>query len=348
MIQISSGNLLKADAEAIVNTVNCVGIMGKGVALQFKQAYPENFVAYAKACKSGEVQLGKMFVFQTGSLFNPRYIINFPTKNHWKEKSKLNDIKTGLKELVRIVRELDIQSIAVPPLGCGNGGLEWEEVRPAIQQAFAELENVHVLLWTPFGAPKADEIIVNTKTPNMTLIRALMVKLLSIYHVFDTKLSNLEIQKLAYFLEEAGQPLQFEFSKGQYGPYSSKLHHVLIGIEGHYIRGYGDGVSKAELHALPRGISDADEALRSEPDTITRLNKVSELIEGYESPYGMELLATVHWVCKQNPKAATSYLEAVRDIKGWTERKSELFTVPHIKTAWTSLKKLGWLDSLAK
>lgn len=139
MIEINKGNLLEANAEALVNTVNCVGFMGKGIALQFKQAFLANYRAYEAACRADEVVPGKMLVYDNGRLLNPRYIINFPTKRHWRGKSRVSDIKSGLKALVKDVQRLELHSIAVPPLGCGLGGLDWREVRPLIEEAFREL-----------------------------------------------------------------------------------------------------------------------------------------------------------------------------------------------------------------
>ncbi len=136
MIELGKGNLLKVDVEALVNTVNCVGIMGKGIALQFKQDYPENFKAYEKACRASEVRPGKMFIVPTNKMQNPKFIVNFPTKRHWKGKSKIEDIKSGLTALIRDVQELGITSIAIPPLGCGLGGLRWSEVKPLIERHF--------------------------------------------------------------------------------------------------------------------------------------------------------------------------------------------------------------------
>jgi O-acetyl-ADP-ribose deacetylase (regulator of RNase III) len=140
MIELKTGNLLSENAEALVNTVNCVGIMGKGIALQFKRAYPENFRQYEKACKAGVVQPGHMFIFPTSNLSNPKYIINFPTKRHWRNKSKIEDIQSGLITLVEQVKLLGITSIAIPPLGCGNGGLNWADVKPLIESAFSQLD----------------------------------------------------------------------------------------------------------------------------------------------------------------------------------------------------------------
>ncbi len=151
MIELTKGDLLQADAEALVNTVNCVGVMGKGIALQFKRTYPENYKTYRRICKRGELRTGMMLVHETGSMFNPRFIINFPTKQHWKGRSKLEYIDTGLIALVEEIESRKISSIAIPALGCSNGGLEWSEVRPRIEKALAAVPDVHVLLFEPQG-----------------------------------------------------------------------------------------------------------------------------------------------------------------------------------------------------
>jgi O-acetyl-ADP-ribose deacetylase (regulator of RNase III) len=163
MIERTQGDLLKADAEALVNTVNCVGAMGKGIALQFKKAFPENFEAYAAACRREEVRPGRMFVFATGQMFNPRFIINFPTKRHWRGKSRYEDITSGLKALVQEVRTRKIRSIAVPPLGSGLGGLQWSKVKRMIEAAFEELPEVRVMLYEPKGNP--DDVDMPVGTP---------------------------------------------------------------------------------------------------------------------------------------------------------------------------------------
>jgi O-acetyl-ADP-ribose deacetylase (regulator of RNase III) len=155
MIELVQGDILKADAEALVNTVNCIGFMGKGFALQFKKAYPQNFDAYHKACNAGEVQPGRMFIIDLHSMLNPKYVVNFPTKRHWRAESRYEDIESGLEALVAEVQRRGIRSIAIPPLGCGLGGLDWNKVRPMIEQAFTSLPGVRVLLFEPAGAPEA-------------------------------------------------------------------------------------------------------------------------------------------------------------------------------------------------
>jgi O-acetyl-ADP-ribose deacetylase (regulator of RNase III) len=344
MIHDATGNLLEADAEALVNTVNCVGFMGKGIALQFKQAWPDNFEAYAKASKAGEIRPGRMFIWETGRMINPKFIINFPTKRHWRGKSKIEDIRSGLRALIGDVRRLGIHSIAVPPLGCGNGGLNWRNVRPLIEAAFAELPNIDVLLYSPHGAPSAKTMLVNTTKPGMTASRALFIKLMHQYETLNYRRTLLEIQKLGYFLQEAGEPLRLRFEAGIYGPYAANLNKVLEILEGHYIRGYGDSQKPdAEIELLPGAVEQADTFLTSHPESIVRLARVGQLIEGFETPYGMELLSTVHWVCTHaDPKAANAQA-VISAVQSWNDRKRDMFRCEHIRLAHQRLTSLGWI-----
>ena len=159
MIKLTQGDILSADTEALVNTVNCVGVMGRGIALQFKKVFPENFKQYKAACDRKEVQPGKMFTYDLNSLYNPCYVINFPTKRHWKGKSRMEDIESGLQALVEEVRKRNIHSIAIPPLGCGLGGLRWVDVRAKIEESFQNLADVQVLLYEPKGIPPDEKNI---------------------------------------------------------------------------------------------------------------------------------------------------------------------------------------------
>jgi O-acetyl-ADP-ribose deacetylase (regulator of RNase III) len=350
MIKHTTGNLLEADVEAIVNTVNTVGVMGKGIALQFKRAFPDNFRAYARACRLGEIRLGKMFVQDNVSLHGPRFIINFPTKSHWKGPSKLEDIRAGLRSLVETIKEYGIKSIAVPPLGCGLGGLNWSDVRPLIEGALEPLSDVDVLLYGPSGAPAATEMKTATPRPQMTMGRAALIGLIDRYKVpgYDYLLSLLEVHKLAYFLQCAGQPLKLAFQKGVYGPYADNLRHVLSRIEGHFITGYGDGKNSPEtpLSLRPGAAKEAAEFLAAHPQTQKCFDRVAEMIEGFETPYGMELLASVHWVAMQeNPAAGASAEETEKGVLNWNERKRGLFKPRHIRLAWNRLKETGWLES---
>jgi O-acetyl-ADP-ribose deacetylase (regulator of RNase III)/uncharacterized protein YwgA len=337
MLKYMRGNLLEDSSEALVNTVNTVGVMGKGIALQFKQAFPEVFREYEKACKKNEVKTGKMHIVDTNALVGPRYIINFPTKQHWKEKSKMSYVVEGLKDLERNVRELDIQSIAIPPLGCGNGGLEWSEVKPLIEKAFQDL-NMDVHVYEPAGSPKVDKMKIGTKTPRMTESRALLLASLNQYKEPGYRLSLLEVQKVAYFLQEAGEPLKLNFEKNKYGPYAENLNFVLQRLEGHFIRGYGDRNRNAEIYLINSAGQKAYHYLENNKKDKERLERVNEIIRGFETPYGMELLATVHWILKT--KHPSSDEELVADVQSWNERKRELFPAKHIIKASKHLRKL--------
>jgi len=344
MIENAQGNLLRADTEALVNTVNCVGVMGKGIALQFKQAFPESFVAYERACRAGEVQPGRMQVFTTELMVNPKYIINFPTKRHWRDDSRLEDIEVGLTALIEEIQRLGIRSVAVPPLGCGNGRLRWADVRPRIEEAFAQVPEVRVLLFSPSGAPEAMEMPVGTRRPEMTPARALFVKLLEQYAALEYTCTLLEVQKLAYFLQEAGEPLRLKYRAAHYGPYAANLNKVLERLEGHFIRGYGDSQSPAATISLLRGaVEEADRFLADQPESRDRLRRISKLIEGFETPYGMELLASVHWLAHYDEKRIQGAAEAIAALHAWNPRKRRLFKPPHIEIAWQRLTETGWL-----
>lgn len=344
MIQLTQGDILKADAEALVNTVNCVGIMGRGIALQFKKAFPENFKAYEAACKANHVQLGKMFVYDLNRLYNPRFIINFPTKNHWKNKSRIDDIQTGLTDLVTIVQQYQIGSIAIPPLGCGLGGLNWEDVKPLITEAFQSLPEVKVLLFEPAGAPQATVMVKQDKIPNMTVGRAALLGLMRRYlaAVMDPTVTLLEVHKLMYFMQEAGEPLRLKYQKAPYGPYAENLRHVLNHIEGHFISGYADAGDQPDkpLELKPHASEQAEAFLIQHETTRARFDRVANLIKGFETPFGMELLSTVHWV-KSHEQAATVEA-AVKQIHNWTPRK-RMFEPRHIHLAWERLHQAGWL-----
>jgi len=344
MIELKRGNLLEADAEALVNTVNCVGVMGKGIALQFKQAFPDNFREYYKAFRAGEVQPGKVLVVRR-SLMNPKYIINFPTKRHWKGRAKLADIEAGLHSLTHEVEELGLKSVAVPPLGCGNGGLRWGQVKPIIERAFDKLPHVRVLLYEPAGAPEAEQMPVRTAKPKMTRARALLLKLLERYGMPGYRLTFLEVQKLGYLLQSAGEYLKLRFIKHRYGPYAEGLNHVLEPLEGHFIRGYGDRSQDAGIYLMPGASKEAEDVLAYDHQATEHLNRVSELIEGFETPYGMELLATVHWICQEFPEAASDVRIAVERVHEWSGRKRRVFSEHHVAIAWRRLAEKGWLQA---
>ncbi|MFO8057238.1 MAG: macro domain-containing protein [bacterium] len=345
MIEYKTGDILKEDAEALVNTVNCVGVMGRGIALQFKKAFPRNFEAYAAACKHHEIKPGRMFVYETGQLTNPHYIINFPTKRHWRGKSRLEDIESGLRALAETIQERNIHSIALPPLGSGLGGLDWSEVKPRIEAALQPLNDVHIIVYEPEGAPETGKMVHNRKVPNMTAGRATLVELMDRYirGLLDPFVSLLEVHKLMYFMQEAGEPLRLNYRKGPYGPYAENLRHVLNAIEGHLVYGYANGGDRPDkpLQLVPGAIENAEDFLRETPDTRARFDKVSGLLEGFESPLGLELLSTVHWVIKNEPVKTME--EVVKHTYAWNDRKRR-FTSRQIGLAAEILSSRGWTE----
>ena len=345
MIEFHHDNLLEAEAEALVNTVNTVGVMGKGIALQFKKKFPENFKAYARACKNDKVKIGKMFTVPLDKLTDPRYIINFPTKRHWREKSRLEYVRDGLEDLLHEIERLDLRSVAVPPLGCGNGGLDWEsEVRPLIEATFAQKPEVLVYAYEP--SPVTNPIVISAEEPrpSLTRARAVMLNLIGTYKTSHYALGRLVAQKLAYLAQTAGETsLQLEFKERQYGPYADNLNFLLQTLEGHYTVGYGDRSSSSDIELLPGSLQESEDFLRGCPKAQEHLKRVARLIDGFETPYGMELLATVHWAA--NTEGTASFEDALRLVQGWSERKGGLFDEEHVRVAWERLEEEGWITS---
>jgi O-acetyl-ADP-ribose deacetylase (regulator of RNase III) len=338
MIIPSQGNLLEAQADALVNTVNTVGVMGRGIALQFQRAFPANYAAYKKACDMKSVVPGKMFIFEENVLGGPRWIVNFPTKRHWKGSSRIEDIQNGLADLAEQVERLGIRSIAIPPLGCGLGGLAWAQVKPLIESAFASLPEVKVLLFEPVGTPEAAAMPNRTERPKMTAGRAAVIGLLGRYSEMGYRLALLEVQKLSYFLQVMGEPLKLEFRAHHYGPYADTLRHVMSRLEGHYLSGYGDGNDKPDtpVRLLPDSLPEAEEFLADQPQTFVRFEKVLSLIEGFETPHGLELLTTVHWLANAG---ATDLQQVLRGLQNWSARKFDAFDEAQVTLALTRLKE---------
>ena len=344
MIEYKFGDILAEEVDALVNSVNCVGVMGRGIALQFKNAFPENFRAYAAACKRGDVQRGRMFVFETGQLTTPAYIINFPTKRHWRGKSRLEDIESGLEALVEEVKARGIRSMAIPPLGSGLGGLAWAEVRPRIEAAFRGFDDLNVIVFEPGGEPADGRPNRSTDVPKMTAGRAALVGLMYQYLVslLDPFVTLLEIHKLMYFMQEAGEPLKLRYEKAPYGPYAENLRHVLNSIEGHFISGYADGgdAPDKQIDLVPGAVEDARAFLEGCPETRSRFERVSDLVDGFESSFGLELMSTVHWVAGERPSASVD--EVIAYTYAWGQHKRQ-FSERQIHLALKTLRDKGWI-----
>lgn len=345
MITFKTGNIFEENIEAIVNTVNCVGIMGRGIALQFKKKYPANFKVYAEAAKHNKVIPGKMFVFENNKDCYPKYIINFPTKRHWRDKSRISDIQSGLQSLAETIQKEKIQSIAIPPLGCGLGGLNWNEVRQLIINTFEKLPDINIIVFEPSEQSAALKP-PSPEEPKMTAGRAALIELIHRYinGLLDPFVTLIEIHKLMYFLQEAGESLRLNYKQHHYGPYAENLRHVLNKIEGYFITGYADGgdAPNKPLSLLPGAYEKASTFLSSHRDTHGRYNKVADLVDGFETPFGLELLATVHWVITNN--SITSQDDVIKYTYAWNERKKQ-FSTSQINLAIDVLANKGWIET---
>jgi len=340
MITFTEGNLLEADAEALVNTVNTVGVMGKGVALMFKEAFPENFKAYKRACKEKQVRLGEMFVTQREDLLGPKWIINFPTKGHWKYPSQMKWIEDGLADLARVIEKKKIRSIAIPPLGSGSGGLDWTEVRSRIEKALGSLKDVNVIIYEPTA--EYQNVAKRSGVEELTVPRALIAEMVRRYSILGIECTLLEVHKLGYFLERSVNALnldnkfKFEFGANKFGPYSDKLKHLLDGLDGSYLhcdKRIADA-SPFETIRFDDAKKDKVAAFLTTPEAKPyrpALEATTELIDGLESPLGTELLSTVDWLIKH--EGIEPDVKAIRNaLAKWpgddekaAERKLELF-----------------------
>lgn len=339
MIRYTQGNLLDAQAEAVVNTVNEIGVMGKGIALLIREAFPASAKTYIDASKRKEVRVGKMLVTQASDLLGPRWIIHFPTKKHWRHPSKMEWVREGLRDLARVVTEKQIKSIALPPLGCGNGGLEWTQVRKEIELALAPLHGVDVIVYEPthayHNAPKREGL------EELTPARALIAELVRRYGVLGLECSLLEVQKLAWFLQRVvaklgvDDPLDLQFSANKYGPYSDRLRHLLNGLDGSYLHCEKRLADAGPLepiwfaHEKRQAVVDFLKSQDAERYQAA-LEQTTTLIDGFESPLGMELLATVDWLLHEQ-RCKRTVEDLRRGLQNWpggsaaARRKSKIF-----------------------
>jgi O-acetyl-ADP-ribose deacetylase (regulator of RNase III) len=340
MIRYAKGNLLDAPVEALVNTVNEVGVMGKGIALMFRDAFPENTRAYVAACKAKEVRVGRVLLVENHDLTGPRWIINFPTKRHWRHPSKMEWVRDGLDDLARVLAAKGIRSVAIPPLGCGQGGLEWDMVRREIEARLACLLDVDAIVYEPTdtyqNSPKRSGV------EKLTPARALIIELVRRYWILGIECSNLEVQKLAWFLHRSvrrlglNDTLELRFEAHRYGPYADNLRQLLNNLDGSYLH-----CEKRLADAGPGDTIWFEDGKRNEvaaflgapevADYLPALEETTRIIDGFESPLGMELLATVDWLLVERRTEPT--VEAVkRALAEWPgpsgagKRKLHLFT----------------------
>lgn len=342
MIRTVKGNMLQAPAEALVNTVNTVGVMGKGIALQFKESFPDNFAFYARAVKAGDVQPGRMLVFESNLTDGRKIIVNFPTKTDWRRPSEYRYIESGLDDLARVIREYGLRSIAIPPLGCGNGGLDWQIVRSLIEKAMSAFPELDVLLYEP-----DDRILKRLSTEQtskkvkLTPVKAMLLYALSRYEQSGEDVCLFAANKLAYFLQVFGAQLNLRFVRHLYGPYSNQIDHLMYDLDGYYIRGNAQRRARAfdPLQVNDEALPEIRRYIEEHVDERQRsmLNRLLLFIRGFESPLALEALASTHTVLHDNPEASPE--DVFREIQGWNDRKKNLFTPFHINTAFDHLMK---------
>jgi O-acetyl-ADP-ribose deacetylase (regulator of RNase III) len=325
MIQYIQGNILESEAQALVNTVNTVGVMGKGVALQFKKAYPNNFRAYREACKRNELVVGKVFVTTDCNLNSgAKIIINFPTKKDWRKPSEYSFIEEGLDDFVQVIEKYGIKSVALPPLGAGNGGLEWEKVKKIIEQKLSSL-NIDIWVYEPTHAIKE---YLKTERVKLTEARALLLYVLYDLVSNGDFVSEFASEKVCYFLQRFGAEKYFKlrFEPYFYGPYSGKVRHVLNYLNGSYIMGYSDMNKKPfDLITL---VADSYEAIKSyiedNPELAEIARKTTLFLTGFYSDFSLELLSSVDFIITAE---ATFDVQVIsQKLDGWNDRKRSLFS----------------------
>jgi O-acetyl-ADP-ribose deacetylase (regulator of RNase III)/uncharacterized protein YwgA len=348
-ILFKSGDLFDQETDALVNTVNCVGIMGKGVALEFKRRWPDNFKKYKKLCDSKSLRPGSLYIHDLNNLFGsntPKFIINFPTKDHWRAKSQLEFVEDGLDALADALRNFPIGSIALPPLGCGNGGLDWEVVRPLIVDKLAHLNDVQIIVMEPHQQQDLSEF----RVPDfpMTFPRAMLLKtLVDLDYLFHGEYDRISLQKLTYFLQALGVPFRLKFARNLFGPYSDALRKSFIALEK---QGMVQGFSAPERmsHVTQGAYALADEYLGQagkSQEAQRTIEKLSKLIQGYESPFGLELLSSVHHIAVS--EGMQSVEQVTQAMSAWSDNKRNKYSASVIKVAYQRLDEDNLLSAVS-
>ncbi|MHA4893314.1 type II toxin-antitoxin system antitoxin DNA ADP-ribosyl glycohydrolase DarG [Pedobacter sp. PWIIR3] len=339
MIKFLTGDLLKADAQALVNTVNTVGVMGKGIALQFKEAFPYNNKVYVQYCKEKSLAPGKMLaVWDSNLIYGKKLVINFPTKTHWRQPSKYEYIEKGLAALKELIKKENISSIAIPPLGAGNGGLDWNIVKSMIATSLSDLD-ISIQIYEPNVAIK--EILQKQEAPKevkLTTARACLLYSLFAFESFGEYSSLFAANKLAYFLQRMGQDLKLDFKPHHYGPYALGVEKVLYYLNGSFIFGLEQGEAKPfePLKLNYEKWNMVSEYVKNmKTEERLRLEKMLHFLQNFTSELSLEILSTVDLILVKNPNYT---VEEVQDAI-WTDRKKKLFKKDNIERAYYHLQK---------
>ncbi len=339
MIQYRTGNILDSNAEALVNTVNTVGVMGKGIALQFRKAYPNNYKIYKKSCGNNELEIGKLLVTKDSNISSgEKIIINFPTKKHWRSPSEYLYIEQGLDSLIQIIKEYNISSIAIPPLGSGNGGLDWRKVKTLIEQKLSEV-NITIYLYEPNSLIKEK---LKKERVKLTPARALLLYVLYDLISEGEYVSEFSSEKVCYFLQSFGAKkyVKLEFEPHFYGPYSGKVRFLLNALNGSYVMGYS-GMNKKPFQPLTL-VADGHNDVVDYVNKNVELKKIAEttttFLTGFYSDFALELLSSVDYITKNQGSFDKS--EVSKNLENWSDRKRTMFSsdkyldisLTHLKT----------------
>jgi O-acetyl-ADP-ribose deacetylase (regulator of RNase III) len=341
MIRIIEGNMMQSEAEALVNTVNTVGVMGKGIALQFKQAFPSNHKQYAAACKSQALQVGQLLAIWDQNLeLGRKLIINFPTKIHWRNPSKYEYIENGLVALRALLISENIKSIAIPPLGCGLGGLDWHKVKPMIETALQDLDT-EIMIYAPNNSIK--NILQQKevkKEVKLSPARAALLYVLFAFESLGEYSSLFSANKLAYFLQRNGQNLKLDFKAHHYGPYAMGVEKVLYHLNGVYLKGMEQGSTKP-FESLKLNYEKWDEIKNYVENDLPladaqRVKNVIQFLSAFTSELSLEILASVDFIMLENPTYTID--DVMTKIAQWNPRKQQLFKQEYVQIAYDHLK----------
>ena len=309
-----------------------------------QKRFPQNFKAYKAACKNGLVKTGKMFVFTELDLQGQKIIVNFPTKEEWYKNSQYKWIEEGLEDLVNVIHELKIKSISIPPLGCGNGGLQWEKVKDLMIHYLGNLAEVEVLVYEPNAQIKNILQKENSKKEvKLTPARAMLLFALFKFEKYGEYSTVFTANKLAYFLQESGENLKLKFEPYTYGPYAQAVEKVLYALNGKYLKGL-EQMNAKPFEPLQLNYSRFKEVedyvtTNLSEEQRNRLESLFEAIEGFESTLSLEILSSVHYITSKHPQIEKA--EIVGKIKEWNKRKSDLITEKYVSIAYEHLEDYG-------
>ena len=328
MIHYITGNLLESTAEALVNTVNTVGVMGKGIALQFKNMFPKNYKLYVKACENKELTIGTLLVTEESLLTGKKIIINFPTKTNWRLPSEYVFIEKGIEDLIRIIRDHKIKSIAIPPLGAGNGGLNWNKVKLILQE---KLKNIDCEIYIYEPSSEIQEALKKERV-KLTPARAMLLAMLYELVRNGEFVSEFSAEKIAYFLQRFGAKdvFKLEYKPNFYGPYSGKVKHVLYYLNGSYVMGYSSKDKKPfeELALISAAEVEVNSflSLPANSEYLKIVEHTKHFLTGFYSSFGLELLSSIDFI--RETKNIISEQEIRIELENWSDRKKTLFTNP--------------------